>query len=147
MTSAWERREVWEQRHSLAPGSGLDTPIRQRSSPIPRSPSSGVNCRVGPATPVDRRAILGHLSGTASITDNRTEEAIGSALDLWTAYREDAFGKQPPPFVGWLMMVEDAHGSRDKVKVVSPHYAIFEEFKNTSYLERDDLLGQRMVKE
>jgi len=79
--------------------------------------------------------------------NNRTEEAIGSALDLWTAYREDAFGKQPPPFVGWLMMVEDAHGSRDKVKVVSPHYAIFEEFKNTSYLERDDLLGQRMVKE
>jgi hypothetical protein len=79
--------------------------------------------------------------------NNRTEEAIGSALDLWAAYREDAFGKQPPPFVGWLMMVEDAPASRNKVKVISPHYAIFEEFKNTSYLERDDLLGQRMVKE
>jgi type II restriction enzyme len=79
--------------------------------------------------------------------NNRTEEAIGSALDLWTAYREDAFGKQPPPFVGWLMMVEDAPASRNKVKVVSPHYAVFDEFRNTSYLERDDLLGQRMVKE
>ena len=40
--------------------------------------------------------------------NNRTEEAIGTAHDLWTAYREEAFGKQPRPFVGWLMMVEDA---------------------------------------
>jgi hypothetical protein len=79
--------------------------------------------------------------------NNRAEEAIGSALDLRTAYRENALGKQPPPFVGWLMMVEDAPASRKKVNVISPHYAIFEEFKNTSYLERYDLLGQRMVKE
>jgi hypothetical protein len=42
--------------------------------------------------------------------NNRTEEAIGTAHDLWTAYREEAFGKQPRPFVGWLMMVEDAPG-------------------------------------
>ena len=39
--------------------------------------------------------------------NNRTEEAIGTAHDLWTAYREGAFGKQPRPFAGWLMMVED----------------------------------------
>lgn len=38
--------------------------------------------------------------------NNRTEEAIGTAHDFWTAYREGAFGKQPSPFVGWLMMVE-----------------------------------------
>jgi hypothetical protein len=44
--------------------------------------------------------------------NNRTEEAIGTAHDLWTAYREEAFGKQPRPFVGWLMMVEDAPRSR-----------------------------------
>ena len=44
--------------------------------------------------------------------NNRTEEAIGTAHDLWTAYREGAFGKQPRPFVGWMMMVEDAPESR-----------------------------------
>ncbi len=44
--------------------------------------------------------------------NNRAEEAIGTAHDLWTAYREDAFGKQPRPFVGWLMLVEDAEASR-----------------------------------
>jgi hypothetical protein len=34
--------------------------------------------------------------------NNRTEEAIGTAHDFWTAYRYGAFGKQPHPFVGWL---------------------------------------------
>ena len=32
--------------------------------------------------------------------NNRTEEAIGTAHDFWTAYREGAFGKTPKPFVG-----------------------------------------------
>ena len=36
--------------------------------------------------------------------NNRTEEAIGSGHDLWTAYREGAFGHDAPkPFVGWLV--------------------------------------------
>lgn len=37
--------------------------------------------------------------------NNRTEEAIGTAHDLWTAYREGAFGKHPRPFVAWLMLL------------------------------------------
>ena len=32
--------------------------------------------------------------------NNRTEEAIGTGHDLWTAFREGAFGHQPRPFVG-----------------------------------------------
>ncbi|MCX7155723.1 MAG: PaeR7I family type II restriction endonuclease [Rhodocyclales bacterium] len=79
--------------------------------------------------------------------NNRTEEAIGTAHDLWTAYREEAFGKQPRPFVGWLMMVEDAPKSRSPVKDSSPHFPVFAEFKNASYLERYDLLCQKLVQE
>ena len=79
--------------------------------------------------------------------NNRTEEAIGTAHDLWTAYREEAFGKQPRPFVGWLIMVEDASGSRSPVRDSSPHFAVFEEFKDASYLKRYDLLCQRLVQE
>lgn len=79
--------------------------------------------------------------------NNRTEESIGTAHDLWTAYREDAFGKQPRPFIGWLMMVEDAPESRKPVKDRSPHFPIFEEFKNASYLQRYDVLCQRLVQE
>lgn len=79
--------------------------------------------------------------------NNRTEEAIGTAHDLWTAYREGAFGKQPRPFVGWLMMVEDAPKSRSPVKDMSPHFSIFEEFKDASYLKRYDLLCQKLMQE
>jgi type II restriction enzyme len=79
--------------------------------------------------------------------NNRTEEAIGTAHDLWTAFREEAFGKQPRPFVGWLMMVEDAPESRRPVRDSSPHFAVFEEFKGASYLSRYDLLCQRLVQE
>jgi len=79
--------------------------------------------------------------------NNRTEEAIGTAHDLWTAYREEAFGKQPRPFVGWLMMVEDAPKSRSAVKDTSPHFPVFEEFKGASYIKRYDLLCQKLVQE
>lgn len=79
--------------------------------------------------------------------NNRTEEAIGTAHDLWTAYREGAFGKQPRPFVGWLIMVEDAPKSRSPVRDSSPHFSVFEEFKGASYLKRYDLLCQRLVQE
>lgn len=79
--------------------------------------------------------------------NNRTEEAIGTAHDLWTAYREEAFGKQPRPFVGWLMMVEDAPKSRSPVENPAPHFPVFEEFNGASYLKRYDLLCQRLVKE
>ncbi|MGO9019120.1 MAG: PaeR7I family type II restriction endonuclease [Syntrophobacteraceae bacterium] len=79
--------------------------------------------------------------------NNRTEEAIGTAHDFWTAYREEAFGKQPRPFVGWLMLVEDAPESRASVKDRSPHFPIFKEFQGASYLKRYDLLCQRLVQE
>lgn len=79
--------------------------------------------------------------------NNRTEEAIGTAHDLWTAYREEAFGKQPRPFVGWLIMVEDAPKSKSPVRDSSPHFPVFAEFKNASYLERYDLLCQKLVQE
>lgn len=79
--------------------------------------------------------------------NNRTEEAIGTAHDLWTAYREGALGNQPRPFVGWLMMVEDSTASRKSVHDDSPHFPVFAEFQGSSYLNRYDLLCQKLVKE
>jgi len=79
--------------------------------------------------------------------NNRTEEAIGTAHDLWTAYREGAFGKQPRPFVGWLMHVEDHPESRKTRKNAAPHFDVFEEFEDTSYLQRYDLLCQKLMQE
>jgi hypothetical protein len=79
--------------------------------------------------------------------NNRTEEAIGTAHDLWTAYREGAFGKHPRPFVAWMMLVEDAQGSRKLVRDTSPHFPVFAEFQGASYLKRYDILCQRLVQE
>lgn len=58
--------------------------------------------------------------------NNRTEEAIGNAVDLRTAYREGAFGvDRPAPFLGWVMLVEDSEAARKTVKLTEPHFLAF----------------------
>jgi type II restriction enzyme len=79
--------------------------------------------------------------------NNRTEEAIGTSHDLWTAYRDGAFGTQVRPFVGWLMVVEDSPKSRATVREASPHFPVFPDFVGSSYLQRYDILCQRLAKE
>lgn len=79
--------------------------------------------------------------------NNRTEEAIGTAVDLWTAYREGAFGEHPKPFVGWMMLVEDCAASRAPVNDRSPHFPIFPDFQRASYADRYNILCKRLVQE
>lgn len=79
--------------------------------------------------------------------NNRTEEAIGMAHDLWTAYREGAFGKNPRPWLGWVMLLEDCPKSTTPVKVAEPHFKVFPEFRGASYAKRYELLLQRLVRE
>lgn len=79
--------------------------------------------------------------------NNRSEEAIGTAHDLWTAYREGAFGERPRPFVGWLMLLEDAPASRAPVRDTSPHFPVFKEFQGASYAERYNILCRKLVQE
>jgi len=45
------------------------------------------------------------------------------------------------------MLVEDAPESRSPVKDNSPHFPVFEEFKGASYLQRYDLLCQKLTQE
>lgn len=79
--------------------------------------------------------------------NNRTEEAIGTAHDLWTAYREGSFGESMRPFVGWLMLVEDAPGSRSAVSDRSQHFPVRPEFQQASYLQRYELLCRKLMQE
>lgn len=79
--------------------------------------------------------------------NNRAEEAIGSAADFWTAYRENAFGSIPRPFLGWLMLVEDADRSRSPVGDSSPHYPVFPKFRGASYVDRYHLLCKKLMQE
>ncbi len=77
----------------------------------------------------------------------RAEEAVGSAADFWTAFREHMFGNQPRPFLGLLLLVEDMPGSRATVDHVANHFEIQPAFRGASHLERYDVLCQRLIRE
>lgn len=116
--------------------------------------------------------------------NNRSEEVIGSAADLWVAHHHHAFSDGPhrprrsgiaeanstnasyrsievdtdpallnpslrsdprPPFLGWLMLLEDCEDSCAPVKVQEPHYRVFDEFRNATYAERYQILCERLV--
>jgi hypothetical protein len=79
--------------------------------------------------------------------NNRTEEAMGSALDLWTAYRERAYLDSPQPFLGYFFMLEDCDASNKPVKVQEPHFKVFPEFVVASYKQRYELFCRKLVLE
>jgi hypothetical protein len=79
--------------------------------------------------------------------NNRTEEAMGSALDLWTAYREGAFNGGVQPFLGYFFMLEDCQASNRPVKVREPHFKVFPEFVGASYMKRYELFCRKLILE
>jgi hypothetical protein len=79
--------------------------------------------------------------------NNRTEEALGSATDIWAAYREGAFKPSARPFLGYLMLLEDCDRSRTPVKVASPHFPVFPEFRGASYRDRYAILVEKLLRE
>ncbi len=79
--------------------------------------------------------------------NNRTEEALGSATDIWAAYREGAFKPSSRPFLGYLMLLEDSERSRSAVKVIEPHFPVFPEFKGASYRDRYAILIEKLLRD
>jgi len=79
--------------------------------------------------------------------NNRSEEAIGTAQDIWTAYREGAFSVSDRPWLGYLMMLEDCPKSNSPVSVRQSHFPVFPDFVEASYSQRYQLLMTRLVRE
>ncbi len=93
--------------------------------------------------------------------NNRSEEALGSATCIWTAYREGRFGASaPPPFLGYLFLLEDCPDVHRPVRNSEVHFEVDTVFKgertNTggrdrytgvSYSKRYELLCRRLVLE
>ncbi len=93
--------------------------------------------------------------------NNRTEEVLGNATDLWAAHSKGAYdpdnyklpleptgnGDPRPPFVGYLMLLQACEGSTRPVGINSPHYEVFPEFKKSSYADRYRLLCERLMEE
>lgn len=79
--------------------------------------------------------------------NNRSEEAIGTAQDLWTAYREGAFPTSDRPWLGYVMLLEDCPRSTSPVSVRQPHFSVFPEFVDAAYSDRYQYLLTKLVRE
>jgi hypothetical protein len=99
--------------------------------------------------------------------NNRTEEVLGSGIDLHTAVEESAFGTNAEVFTGYMILVEDSEKSRRNAKITMPYFPVMQGFladeserdssytpnqngkypsaTGISYLERYDLLCKRLV--
>ena len=79
--------------------------------------------------------------------NNRTEEAIGNAVDLWRAYEAGLVGTVRP-WLGFVFVIEHAAGSTSLVRDQgTPLYRTDPAFDNSSYTTRYQLLFQRLVRE
>ena len=95
--------------------------------------------------------------------NNRSEEAVGSAKDLWTAYREGRFGKgAPTPFLGYLFLLEARANVVRPVANKEPYFKVDPAFRGpeiqrkkggvakyqgVTYAERYEVLCRRLVLE
>lgn len=79
--------------------------------------------------------------------NNRTEEALGDAIDLWTAFRENQFPGQSAPWVGYLTVVGKDRSSTSPVRNNEPHYPVLPEFQDATYLDRYRILCQKLILE
>lgn len=79
--------------------------------------------------------------------NNRSEEAIGIATDIWIAYREGRFGKTPTPFLGYFFLLEDCERVKTPVRNKEPYFKVDPAFDKASYSKRYELLCRRLVLE
>jgi len=93
--------------------------------------------------------------------NNRSEEAVGSAKDIWTAFREGRFGDTPPPFLGYFFLLEDRDNVKRPVRNKEPYFSVdpifrgaspklkngCTQYEGISYSRRYELLCRRLVLE
>ena len=79
--------------------------------------------------------------------NNRSEEAIGSATDIWVAYREGRFGRSPAPFLGYFRRLEHCDRVKTPVRNSEPYFKVDPVFDKASYSKRYELLARRLVLE
>lgn len=78
--------------------------------------------------------------------NNRVEEAIGNATDIWTAFREGRLGTFRP-FLGYFFLLEDTARVHTPVRAKEPYFTVDPAFKSASYSQRYSILYQRLVLE
>ena len=102
---------------------------------------------------LEYKSIIGSLGNNLN---NRSEEVVGNATDFWTALKMGAFESEAasargssarPPFLGYLMLLEDSVASTRPVKITSPHFRPSPAFLGASYADRFSILCERLMSE
>jgi hypothetical protein len=76
--------------------------------------------------------------------NNRSEEAIGSAVDLWHAYERGLLGRLRP-WLGYVLLLEEAAESTCKGKLRNGALPIDPVFTDTSYVDRYAIFCKRLM--
>ncbi|WP_179950979.1 PaeR7I family type II restriction endonuclease [Xylanimonas oleitrophica] len=78
--------------------------------------------------------------------NNRTEESLGNATDLWRAHEAEAFGGHRP-WLGYVLILEKSPKSTTPLRGGSALFPTDPEFDGISYLDRYRVTYQRLLKE
>lgn len=80
--------------------------------------------------------------------NNRVEEALGNAIDFWTAYKKGVFKPSAKPWLGYLFMLEESPSSTQPTKPINLlPYPVDATFQKLSYAQRYEVVCERMVRE
>ncbi|MEW5928845.1 MAG: PaeR7I family type II restriction endonuclease [Gemmatimonadota bacterium] len=78
--------------------------------------------------------------------NNRSEEALGSATDVWAAFKQGTLGVHQP-WLGYLFVIREEASSGIPVKVPPTPLPTDPVFERSSYVQRYGILCERMVLE
>lgn len=78
--------------------------------------------------------------------NNRTEEAIGNAVDIAHALRTGLVGPSVP-WLGYVFVIRDEQESQNPVRVKQPHFKVDPAFTGKSYVQRAQILCSRLMLE
>ncbi len=78
--------------------------------------------------------------------NNRVEEAIGNAMDVRVAFRENLLGDEQP-WLGYLMVLQTVSTSTKPTKTTVRAFAVDEELDGASYKSRYEHMCRRVMRE
>lgn len=79
--------------------------------------------------------------------NNRTDEALGQAVDVWKAVERGIIDTPLRPWLGYFMLLEDNSSFNEPVKARTPVWTPDPAFDDSSYAKRYEVFFERMVRE
>lgn len=94
---------------------------------------------------IELKSIVGTRPGQNF--NNRTDEALGQAMDVWTAVERGLIDTPLRPWLGYFMVIEDNEAFNRPVTARNPVWPADPEFDQSSYATRFEIFFDRMVRE